>query len=83
MGAGLCAVIEEEKEEETGGEEGAQYSLDSYTDSQLTDFPKSRRWEASGGEREMPSLHGHQPGGTRHFTSLLETVSDLSESALS
>lgn len=43
MGAGLCAEIEEEKEEGNRGEEGAQYSLDSY--SQLTDFPKSRRWE--------------------------------------
>lgn len=60
MGAGLCAVIEEEKEEEKRGEERrAHNTVLTATDSQLTDFPKSRRWEASGEEREMPSLHGH------------------------
>lgn len=50
MGAGLCAEIEEEKEEGSRGEEGAQYGLDSY--SQLTEFPKSRRWKEGGGEGE-------------------------------
>ncbi len=46
MGAGLCGEIEEGKEEGSSGEEGC---LGSY--SQLTDFPKSRRWDESGGER--------------------------------
>lgn len=47
-------------------------------DSQLTDFPKSRRWEER--EREIPSLHGHDSGVTHLSLSYLVTVSDLSES---
>ena len=38
-------------------------------DSQLTDFPKSRRWEER--EREMPSLHGHDSGVTHLSLSYL------------
>lgn len=51
MGAGLCAEIEEEKEEESRAEERrAHNTVLIQTVSQLTEFPK--RWEESGGKGE-------------------------------
>lgn len=81
--AALCAETEKEKEENRG-EEGSQSSLDSY--SQLTDYPKSRRWGESGGEGEkclhfMDSISGS--GVKRCSSSFFLTLSGLSESDVS